>query len=66
MNLPLLRKGVLCDRKKLSTDELENLKGNKNDSFNWCVRINLLNREVTYRDANHRMMHVSVNCYVMM
>ena len=60
MKLSWLWKAVLCDSKKVSTEELENLKGNKNDSFNWCVRINLLNREVTYRDGNHRMMHVSV------
>jgi len=60
MKLPWLRKAVLCDSKKVSTEELENRKGNKNDSFNWCGSINLLNREVTYRDGNHRMMHVSV------
>ena len=59
MNLPLLRKGVLCDRKKLSTEELENLKGNKKDTFNWCGSINLLNRQVPCRDGNHRTMHIS-------
>ena len=53
MKLPWLRKAVLCDSKKVSTEELENRKGNKNDSFNWCGSINLLNREVTYRDASH-------------
>ena len=60
MKLPWLWKAVLCDSKKVSTEELENRKGNKNDSFNWCGSINILNREVTYRDGNHRMMHVSV------
>ena len=52
---------MLCDRKKLSAEELENLKVNKKDTFNWCGSINLLNRQVTHRDGNP----VIERCYVM-
>ena len=57
---------MLGDRKKLSTDELENLKGNKKDTFNWCGSINLLNRQVTHRDGNPVIERcIFLLCYVM-